>query len=314
MRPPTLNAAAAFSVLLLLAAPPASADRERPGILRGIIDGIAPGSAEELEAEARAVEDGDEALRLYSLLQTRHADRPEGVRAAIWIGLWAYSGGDFEAALESFEKARRNADDPDLRQRADFWCEQVRFMLGGEPLAGMEQDAGDGLYGVLRRLVRADRAIRSGRRGDAEVSLLALEGESRRSGVLPLLAIRWRDAVSLPGGGRSSRESIGPLLAALEGLPEQVLLAEKGEPPAAPAEGEVWSIQFGVFLDEENAAQEAGRLKESGYDARLDPIEVDGRTRLHLRVGSFGSRAEAESLAATLAEQTDPPPLIVQVR
>lgn len=313
MRSPCVSTGLLLLAALLLAAAPALGDRERPGLLRGIIDGIAPGGAEELEAEARSAEDGEEALRLYTLLQARHADRPEGVRAALWVGLWAYAGGDLDAALDSFERARRHAEEPALRERAEFWCEQTRFLLGGEPLPGLEEEAGGGTYDFLRRLVRVDRSIRAGRRGDGEASLLSLEGASRRARALPLLAVRWNDLLSLPGAGRGGRESGAPFLAALQGVPEQVFLTAEEE--ATPAEAnELWSIQFGVFLDEENAKREVDRLREAGRDARIDSAEEDGRVRLHVRVGSFATRAEAESLAAGFASSPDPPPLIVQVK
>ncbi len=297
------------------------AQRERPGILRGILDEFAPGSAEELDAQARGTQDGDEARRLYSTLQARHADRPEGVRAALWMGFWSYSGGDFEAALEMFERARRHARDPEMKARAEFWCEQVRHMLGGEPLTESQATGGEGFYAVLRRLVHADRSIRAGRRSDAEATLLALEGDSRRTGLLSLVAVRWNDALAL-AGGRVARDPILPLLASLDGLPEQVYLApaaamasEQGQPAIEPEGGDrVWTLEFGVYLRDEDAQLEADRLGRAGYEARVDSVIEDGRRRLHLRLGAFPSRAEAESLAARIPPELAAPPWIVQVR
>ena len=124
-----------LAMLLSSGFPVVHAERQRPpGILRGLIGELVPGSAREIEERASQARDGAEALRLYGSLQSRFGGTPEGVRAALWVGIYYYGAGEEESSLEYFERARRNARDPELLARAEFWCDQVRLRTGREPL------------------------------------------------------------------------------------------------------------------------------------------------------------------------------------
>ncbi|MDM7916082.1 MAG: SPOR domain-containing protein [Candidatus Eisenbacteria bacterium] len=297
---------------ILLAASPAPAQGQgRGNILRGILDGLGD-SPEEIEREARARRDPAQALPLYATLASRFDDHPEGVRAALWIGLYYYQTAEYEKALPQFEKARKNAGDGATRARATFWCEQTRRMAGREPLAESSQDD-VGFWGVLRRLVGVDRAIREGRRGVAESELLPLEGQAREEGALALTLARWAEIFRLPGQGRMTRAALMPQERAIAGLPEGLRFEQEGGLAAPPPE-ESWSIQFGAFLDAQNAREQLDSLQAKGIDARIDESDEADRRWFRIRAGEFHSQAEAESLAQGIVGPDSIPHQIVRVR
>ena len=290
-----------FGLVLITAAGGVAVHAERqrpPGILRELIGELVPGSPQEIEERAARTRDGVEALRLYGALQARSASSPEGVRASLWVGTYYYGAGEEEAALEYFERARRNARDPELLSRAEFWCDQVRLRTGREPLAASE-DGGRGGFRTLQAMVRVDRSIREGRRGEAEAGLLAIEGDARRSGLLGPYLARWGDLLRMPGSGRVNRAVLEPLLDMGAGLPERLRLTlPAASPPAAAPES--WSIQFGAFLGTENAEAQVKALRRDGLEVRADASVEDGRTWYRTRLGAFSTRAAAESTAAGL--------------
>jgi hypothetical protein len=291
---------------------PAHAQKEHsPGLLRGLIGEIVPGSAREIEERALRARDGSEALRLYGSLQSRYAGDPEGVRAALWVGLYYYGVGEEESSLEYFERARKNARTGDLRARAVFWCDQVRLRTGREPLPIEEEEGG--MFGALGKLTRVDRSVREGRRGEAENGLLALEGEARRAGLLGPCLARWGDVLRMPGSGRVDRGLLEPLDAACSGLPERLRMAARTDLPRS-SEPEVWSLQFGAFLDRENATRQADDLRRQGLDPRIDESEEEGRSWFRTRFGEVSTRAMAESLAAAARLPQGIPYQIVRVR
>ncbi len=248
-----------------------------------MIEEIVPGSAPEIEEQALRTRDGAEALRLYGLLQSRFPGTPEGVRAAIWVGLYYYGAGEDEAALGYFERARKYARDPELLGRSDFWCDQVRLRTGREPLSIDEVPAA-GRYRALQVLAHVDRSVREGRRSEAETYLLSIEGEARRAGLLGPYVARWGDLFRMPGTGRVNRSVLAPLIFACSGLPERLRISAPADPvpQAAP---ELWAIQFGAFLDAGNAARQVEELRRRGLDVRVDETEEDGRTLVPHEVG-----------------------------
>ena len=104
----------------------------------------------------------------------------------------------------------------------------------------------------------------------------------------------------MPGSGRVNRTVLDPLLDAGAALPERLRLAAPA-PVAPPPAPEDWSIQFGAFLDAENAEAQVRELRSAGLDLRTDETVEDGRAWFRTRLGSFRTRAAAESSAAALA-------------
>lgn len=296
-------------------ASPANAQKEHPGIFRNLIDNLTPDTPEQLENEAIGMRDAAEALKVYGSLLARHPDSPEGVRAALWIGLYSYGAGDNATALQYFERARKHAGDPDLRARAEFWCDAARLAAGAEPLPG-EWGGGRGeRWETMRALVRVDRSIRSDRPREAEEQLLSLEGDARRAGLVGLMAARWGSVLALAEPGRAAREGLRALERSVIELPEAVYLrspAPAPQPAAAPEE--TWAIQLGAFLEEGNAKALQRELDRKGCETRVDEDDEDGRHWYRIRTGECRSRSAAESLAVTVTEKCGVEAQIVRVR
>lgn len=280
---------------------PAHAQKERGGILKELIEGIAPGSPSEAEALARTLRDGSDALRAYGSLQARGGDDPAVVRACLWVGLYYYGAGDVERSIEYFEKARSTARDPDLMARAEFWCEQARLQAGREPMShGASSDA-SGYWTTLHSLNHADRALREGKNNEAESWLLRLEGDARRNGLLGLLLARWGDLIRAGESARVGQPALEPLVRECAGLPERLRMVGIGVAPAREvAEPGGWTIQTGAFLDPENARRQQTEVRERGLDPRIEERREDEKTWYLVRVGEYGTREEADSAASAL--------------
>jgi cell division septation protein DedD len=65
----------------------------------------------------------------------------------------------------------------------------------------------------------------------------------------------------------------------------------------------MWTVQIAASLAKESSAQQLDRLKAKGYDGYIVETERDGRVWYRVRVGHFGSRAEAETLRSRLQTQ-----------
>jgi cell division septation protein DedD len=73
----------------------------------------------------------------------------------------------------------------------------------------------------------------------------------------------------------------------------------------APASGEVFSVQFGSFQQEERARQLSEDLAARGYHPFIATISMPDGTQSHrVRVGRFATREEAMKLAASI-ERTE---------
>jgi hypothetical protein len=285
---------------------PAFAQKERSGgILRGLIHTIAPGSPEDLEQQARTARDVPTALDVYETLESRFSNRPEGVRAAIWVGLYYYGRNDVGTALSHFERARSGAQGSYLLARASFWCDQARLMTGSEPIGPDRAEDTDGFWGALRALTRVDRAIQADRRGEAEASLLSIEGAARRAGLLGPEVARWGDVLRMPGpGGRTNQAILSPILRATAELPERLLIKDPAPPADKGRETETWAVQFGAFLESENAEALAHVLKSRGIESRIDEGEQEGRRWYRVRLAETSDRPLADSLCRRIQGET----------
>lgn len=316
-RPLRLLAAGIFlGILSISAASPSAAQKERSrGILRNLIQTIAPESPEELEYRARETRDVATALDLYGTLESRHGGRPEGIRASLWLGLYEYGRNDHESALVHFEQARKNARDPLLRARATFWCEQARLITGREPITDDPDGMEGGFWGTLRGLTRVDRSIHAGRRSDAEQELLLLEGEARHAGLLGPEIARWGDILRAAGtgGGRLPPEALRPMLRAAAELPERlrIQLPDRAPADSTPPAEDKWTIQFGAFLDRDHATALVETLEARGVHARIEEGEEGGREWSRVRLDASLDRAEADSLSGRLQESAGVPCQVV---
>jgi DedD protein len=69
---------------------------------------------------------------------------------------------------------------------------------------------------------------------------------------------------------------------------------------ASPSKGD-WTVQLGVFGDENNARRLVERASTFGYKAGLTPYKVNGKTMYRVRVGAYGSKGQAEATASALS-------------
>jgi len=70
-------------------------------------------------------------------------------------------------------------------------------------------------------------------------------------------------------------------------------------PVAEPADE--WVVQLGAFSDPANARQLASRVGTFGYEAGVSEFSAGGRTMHRVRIGGFGTRAEADSVRSSLS-------------
>jgi DedD protein len=75
-------------------------------------------------------------------------------------------------------------------------------------------------------------------------------------------------------------------------------------PPAAAAATSAakgdWTVQLGSFGDENNAKRLADRASTFGYKASVASYKANGKTMYRVRVGAYGSKAQAEATASAL--------------
>ncbi len=74
-------------------------------------------------------------------------------------------------------------------------------------------------------------------------------------------------------------------------------------PPTAAATSAAkgdWTVQLGSFGDENNARRLADRASTFGYKANVANYKASGKTMYRVRVGAYGSRAQAEATASAL--------------
>jgi DedD protein len=90
-----------------------------------------------------------------------------------------------------------------------------------------------------------------------------------------------------------------PKLAAAATPPKPVM-----PPPAAAATSTAkgdWTVQLGSFGDEGNARRLADRSSTFGYKANVASYKANGKTMYRVRVGAYGSKAQADATASALS-------------
>ena len=85
---------------------------------------------------------------------------------------------------------------------------------------------------------------------------------------------------------------------AVEKKPEQTaslpVMASAAESAERKDNGKVWTVQVNAYPDERSARQLVDRLKNKGYNAQVTETRNKGKTWYRVRVGSYGSREEAD--------------------
>jgi len=76
--------------------------------------------------------------------------------------------------------------------------------------------------------------------------------------------------------------------------------AQAMESAEAKTNGKGWNVQANSYPDAKSAKDLVDRLKNKGYNAFVTEANVKGKVWYRVRVGRFGSRDEAEKIAAAL--------------
>jgi len=67
-----------------------------------------------------------------------------------------------------------------------------------------------------------------------------------------------------------------------------------------------YSVQVGSFINPGNASNLRNKLKDKGYDAYTEDVDLSGKTAYRVKVGKLKSRPEVEELAAKLSAEGYP--------
>jgi tetratricopeptide (TPR) repeat protein len=79
---------------------------------------------------------------------------------------------------------------------------------------------------------------------------------------------------------------------------------QEADRSTVPADGPLYTLQFGAFSERENALQLARELEDHTLDVRVERIESGGRIWHRVRAGRFSRREEAEKYAVQLLQKT----------
>ncbi|WP_018949653.1 SPOR domain-containing protein [Thioalkalivibrio sp. ALMg11] len=66
-----------------------------------------------------------------------------------------------------------------------------------------------------------------------------------------------------------------------------------------------WAVQVGSFRSEDNAREQAARLRDAGWPAFIDDSIADGRPIYRVKVGPLAQREEAVKLGARLQDELE---------
>jgi cell division septation protein DedD len=78
---------------------------------------------------------------------------------------------------------------------------------------------------------------------------------------------------------------------------------EVPRPLSSPAHVGPYSVEIQAVMDGQSALQLVNKLRQLGYQAYSVETEIEGHTWYKVRVGHFGSRAEAQEAEERLHEQ-----------
>lgn len=81
--------------------------------------------------------------------------------------------------------------------------------------------------------------------------------------------------------------------------------AQATESAEAKTNGKGWSVQANSYPDAKSANDLVDRLKNKGYNAFVTEANVKGKVWYRVRIGRFGSREEADKIAAALKSNED---------
>lgn len=237
------------------------AGAEGRALVDSVLEATEPRSAEEAEAlywRATLAESWDRAQRDYLRIMLEHERSPRAGDAMLRLAQGEVARGDRDAALRYLERLANEAPESGARAEAGLW--HGRLLVE----RGMQRDG--------------CRMLRDGR---ARVAPSALELINQFEYQLTACPAEVATADSARADSATSTSPTGP--------PPTAPTPTASRPaPDEPAAG-TWSVQVAAFSTQAEANALVARLKERGYDARVDGTSAPWRVRF----GRFTTRAAA---------------------
>ena len=255
-------------------------------LVDSMLSAAEPRSKEEAEAlfwRATLAESWDAAQRDYLRLMLEHERSPRAGDAMLRLAQGEAARGDREAALRYLERITREAPESPARAEAGLW--QGRLLL----------ERGSRTPGCA--VLRESRPLLKPGSVEMENQYEYLMRACPDSAALAAEAVAAATAAAAPPP-RSTPPASRP-----------TTTTPPRTPAATTARGPVWSVQAGALstLDEANAL--VARLKEHGYDARVDSRAAPFRVRF----GRYATRAAASAASDAYKQKERADAFIVEV-
>lgn len=262
---------------------------EGRALVDSMLSAAEPRSKEEAEAlfwRATLAESWDAAQRDYLRLMLEHERSPRAGDAMLRLAQGEAARGDRDAALRYLERITREAPDSPARAEAGLW--QGRLLL--------ERGSRNPGCAVLRESrpllkpgsVELENQYEYLMRACPDSAALAAEAEAAAA------------AAAAPPPRNTPPAATRPTTTPT---------APPRTPAANPARGPVWSVQAGALSTLAEANTLVARLKERGYDAR-----VDSRTApFRVRFGRYPTRAAASAASDAYKQKERADAFIVEV-
>ncbi len=236
------------------------AGAEGRALVDSVLEATEPRSPEEAEAlywRATLAENWDRAQRDYLRIMLEHERSPRAGDAMLRLAQGEVARGDREAALRYLERLAREAPESGARAEASLW--HGRLLVE----RGMQRDG--------------CRILRDGR---ARVAPNALELINRFDYLLNTCPAEVASTDSAARGDTAAAAPPAP-------APSRPAPVEPRAPNAQQAG--TWSVQVAAFSTQAEANALVARLRERGYDARVDVTSAPWRVRF----GRFATRTAA---------------------
>lgn len=241
---------------------------EGRAIIDSVLERTEPGSPEEAEAlfwRATLGESWDTAQRDYLRLMLEHERSPRAADAMLRLAQGELARGDREAAERYLERLAREAPSSAARGEAGLWHGRLLLERGmrSEGCALLHETRPLVAPGALELLNQYEYQMR-----DCPAAAAA--------GAVPPRAVAERsapEAAPAPAPAATSPRPATPVPA----------------PPPSRAAAGSWSVQAAALNTASEARALAQRLRERGYDARVDGAAAPFRVRF----GRYATRAAA---------------------
>jgi TolA-binding protein len=239
-----------------------------------------PAYAEALFWRAALAQTAAEAERDYLRVSVEYPASPFAEDALLRLGMLELSRGNRRQAMQRFESLVLRYPTGRQRPRAQYWIGRTYFD---------DNRIAEGCTALS--------AARSATPGEAVELITQIDYYAQRCrGVQPAAA---SDVVGV-GAPASTDVSPTPAPAPAPSTPAPVASAPTTPAPSASAPAVTYSVQVAAFPVRANAERYAARLRERGFDARVDGTSEPFR----VRIGRYGTREAAMQRLQDLRRQS----------